>query len=76
MNELGVDVPVGDPVDEVEGDEDRGREPHGPGVDIVAERLLVGAHSPLHLPNGQLGETQQKKKDINHECPQRICDKK
>ena len=50
MNELGVDVPVGDPVDEVEGDEDRGREPHGPGVNVVAERLLVRAHPPLHLP--------------------------
>ena len=55
-------MPVGDPVDEVEGDEDRGREPHGPGVNVVAERLLVRAHPPLHLPSGQLGEAQQKQK--------------
>ena len=49
VNELGVDVPVGDPVDEVEGDEDGGGEPHGPGVDVVAERLFVRAHAPLNL---------------------------
>jgi hypothetical protein len=49
VNELGVDVPVGDPVDQVEGDEDGGREPHGPGVYVVAEGLLMGAHTSLHL---------------------------
>ena len=49
VNELGVDVPVGNPVDEVECDEDGWGEPHRPRVDVVAKRLFVSAHAPLHL---------------------------
>jgi len=52
VNELGVDVPVGNPVDEVECDEDGWGEPHRPRVDVVAERLFVSAHAPLHLKCG------------------------
>ena len=40
---------VGDPVDEVEHDEDRGRYPHGPGVDIVHQRLLPCSQSQLDV---------------------------
>ena len=40
---------VGDPVDEVEHDEDRGGYPHGPGVDIVHQRLLPRSQSQLDV---------------------------
>ena len=40
---------VGDPVDEVEHDEDRGGYPHGPGVDIVHQRLLPCSQSQLDM---------------------------
>ena len=40
---------VGDPVDEVEHDEDRGGYPHGPGVDIVHQRLLPRSQSQLDM---------------------------
>ena len=36
-------MPVGHPVHQVEHDEDGRREPHRPGVDVVYQRLLVGA---------------------------------
>jgi hypothetical protein len=49
VNELGVDVPVGNPVDEVECDEDGWGEPHRPRVDVVAECLFMSAHATLHL---------------------------
>ena len=40
---------VGDPVDEVEHNEDRGGYPHGPGVDIVHQRLLPRSQSQLDV---------------------------
>ena len=40
---------VGDPIDEVEHDEDRGGYPHGPGVDIVHQRLLPCRQSQLDV---------------------------
>lgn len=43
MRGAGVDMPVGHPVHQVEHDEDGRREPHRPGVDVVCQRLLVGA---------------------------------
>ena len=45
----GLNVPVGDPVDEVEGQEDWRGQPHRPRVDIVAQCLLVGAHTAVPL---------------------------
>lgn len=42
-------MPVGDPVDEVEGQEDGRGQPHRPRVDIVAQCLLVGAHTAVPL---------------------------
>ena len=45
-------MPVGDPVDEVEEDEDGWGQPHGPRVNVVCQRLLVRAQ-PVVLPTNR-----------------------
>ena len=47
--QFGAVVPVGDPVDNVEDDEDRRGDPHRPGVDIVHQELLPRRQTELDM---------------------------
>ncbi len=52
---LDVGLLIGEPVSEVEDDEDGWRDPHGPQVDVVARLLDLGAHALLKIHLGQGG---------------------
>ena len=52
--QFGAVVAVGDPVDNVEDDEDWRRDPHRPGVDVVHQELLARGQTELDMLDRRL----------------------